>query len=230
TLPRNFQEAVTLTRDLGLKYLWIDSLCIIQDDPHDWEVESGNMAAIYKNAYVVVGADRAKIAHEEFLRQSATPENQLVGKPVAYVPHECATLYARPHFLHSNLYTDQSLSQRARNVQEQLLATRMVHFTEHEMVYECRSGGLCCECMELDQKLSGTIRRDYKLPEFARPSSPLFSSPGIVATTSMYNHWYRTANTILTRGITYPQDLLPALSGLANEFQDSDAGTYIAGV
>jgi hypothetical protein len=57
SLPKSFQDAVTVTRGLGLRYLWIDALCIAQDDKSDWELESGNMAAIYRNVYLVIGAD-----------------------------------------------------------------------------------------------------------------------------------------------------------------------------
>ncbi|KAM7210056.1 hypothetical protein V8F06_014562 [Rhypophila decipiens] len=53
-LPRNFQDAVTVTRAIGLRYLWID---VIQDDKTDWEVESGNMANVYHQAYFLIGAN-----------------------------------------------------------------------------------------------------------------------------------------------------------------------------
>lgn len=55
-LPKTFQDAIKITRKLGIKYLWIDCLCIIQDDPDDWEAEAANMPYIYKNAYVTISA------------------------------------------------------------------------------------------------------------------------------------------------------------------------------
>ncbi|RSM05408.1 hypothetical protein CDV31_009560 [Fusarium ambrosium] len=39
-LPRTFRDALNITRPLGIRYLWIDSLCIIQDDPEDWQAEA----------------------------------------------------------------------------------------------------------------------------------------------------------------------------------------------
>ncbi|KAF2799255.1 hypothetical protein K505DRAFT_266024, partial [Melanomma pulvis-pyrius CBS 109.77] len=57
-LPRTIQDAVTVTRGLGLRYLWVDSLCIIQDSQEDIEQEIGKMQYVYENAYVtVVAAD-----------------------------------------------------------------------------------------------------------------------------------------------------------------------------
>jgi hypothetical protein len=53
-LPIAFQEAIQIVRDLGLRYLWIDSLCIIQDNHEDWEIEAARMASIYENSYVTL--------------------------------------------------------------------------------------------------------------------------------------------------------------------------------
>jgi hypothetical protein len=55
-LSKTFQEAVAMTRQLGVRYLWIDSLCIIQDNAEDWNIEAANMGNIYKNAYVTLAA------------------------------------------------------------------------------------------------------------------------------------------------------------------------------
>lgn len=56
SLPRTFIDAIIFTRKLGLKYLWIDSLCIIQDDQDDWRHEASLMANIYENAVLTLGA------------------------------------------------------------------------------------------------------------------------------------------------------------------------------
>lgn len=63
-LPKTFQDAVTITRRLGLQYLWIDSLCIIQDSQSDWEAEAANMATVYQNAYVTIAAEAASNSQE----------------------------------------------------------------------------------------------------------------------------------------------------------------------
>ncbi|MCJ1444599.1 MAG: hypothetical protein MMC23_005101 [Stictis urceolatum] len=55
-LPKTFQDAVVITRRLGLRYLWIDSLCIIQDDRTQWEYESALMGEVYRNAYFTIVA------------------------------------------------------------------------------------------------------------------------------------------------------------------------------
>lgn len=58
-LPQTFQDAIRVTRELGLRYLWIDSLCIIQDDAKDWNQEAALMGSIYENAYCTIAAAEA---------------------------------------------------------------------------------------------------------------------------------------------------------------------------
>jgi hypothetical protein len=59
SLPKTFQDAITITREMGLKYLWIDSLCIIQDSEEDWKRESRRMGDYYWYAYFNIAASDA---------------------------------------------------------------------------------------------------------------------------------------------------------------------------
>lgn len=63
-LPRTFRDAITVTRKLNIQYLWIDSLCIIQDSPDDWEREAAKMGTVYRNSLVCIAADGALNSHE----------------------------------------------------------------------------------------------------------------------------------------------------------------------
>ncbi len=55
-LPANFRDAIVITRELGIRYLWIDSLCILQDSKQDWQQESKMMAAIYRDSTLTISA------------------------------------------------------------------------------------------------------------------------------------------------------------------------------
>jgi hypothetical protein len=59
TLPKTFQDAVQLTRRLGIRYIWIDSLCIIQDSAEDWKKEAALMESVYSDALFTISADSA---------------------------------------------------------------------------------------------------------------------------------------------------------------------------
>jgi hypothetical protein len=58
-LPQTFEDAVSTTRALGIRYLWIDSLCIVQDDPEDWQAEALEMQNIYSGSTINIAASDA---------------------------------------------------------------------------------------------------------------------------------------------------------------------------
>ena len=55
-LSETFCDAIKVTQKLGIRYLWIDSICIIQDSTNDWARESSNMMAIYESAWLNIAA------------------------------------------------------------------------------------------------------------------------------------------------------------------------------
>lgn len=59
SLPPLFQDAVTLTLSMGLTCLWIDALCIVQDDIQEWAQEAARMADVYSNTYITIAATTA---------------------------------------------------------------------------------------------------------------------------------------------------------------------------
>ncbi|KAF6818651.1 heterokaryon incompatibility protein [Colletotrichum plurivorum] len=66
-LPKTFQDAITVTRGLGIDYIWIDTLCIIQGDKDDWENESTKMEEVFSAAYCTISAAAAKSSLDGFL-------------------------------------------------------------------------------------------------------------------------------------------------------------------
>src|ERR1700744_2598321 len=80
SIPKTYQDAIELTRLLGIKYLWIDSLCIIQDSTEDWGKESASMCAVYENCDIVIAATSAKDATEGFLRTRERANFEIRGE------------------------------------------------------------------------------------------------------------------------------------------------------
>lgn len=80
-LPRTFQDAVITTRAIGIQYLWIDSLCIIQDDLGDWRQESSKMAEVYTNAWLTIAASYARDSTEGLFDACYRPSLEAVELP-----------------------------------------------------------------------------------------------------------------------------------------------------
>ncbi|KAB2569242.1 hypothetical protein DBV05_g12080, partial [Lasiodiplodia theobromae] len=187
SLPQSFQDAVVITQALGIHYLWIDALCIIQDSTADWEVESAQMSAIYENAHLTVAATaapnsdagifaarprpaklsyrasaRAKKAHKLCARK--IPDHHL-SSPASSSSSSSSTLPifpppTDPHHHHHQPQLPLSthyhpppapagpLRHRAWALQEHVLCSRILHYTAHELLFECRIASRC-ECLFL---------------------------------------------------------------------------------
>jgi hypothetical protein len=67
-LPKTLQDAIVVTHKLGLRYLWVDALCIIQDSPQDLNREIAKMAETFQGAFITISAASASSVHQGFLR------------------------------------------------------------------------------------------------------------------------------------------------------------------
>ena len=138
-LPKTFRDAVYITRGLGLHLLWIDSLCIVQDDQDDWERESKFMERIFSSAYCTLAASCASGTDDGFLkprpkRRYATMQ-ELEGDAIDYVSEVIDDFYRD---------VDQSeLNQRGWVLQERALSRRTIFFTETQSYWECGEGVRC---------------------------------------------------------------------------------------
>ncbi|PMD32736.1 HET-domain-containing protein [Hyaloscypha variabilis F] len=149
-LPKTFKEAVLLAQRLDLQYIWIDSLCIIQDSEADWNTESAKMAEVYAGAVVTIAATSANDGREGlFVAKGAW--NEAVPFSMANSHGEQTTIYIRSasndHHVMSknNLFDAHPLSRRGWVLQERLLSTRILMFTSCELVFDCQTL-LWCEC------------------------------------------------------------------------------------
>jgi len=77
SLPKTFQDAVVITRSLGIQYLWIDALCIIQDCEEDWKIQSSEMARIYKNSFLTIVPQIRRIAVGDVSYRDLRRQNSL---------------------------------------------------------------------------------------------------------------------------------------------------------
>lgn len=146
-LPKVFQDAFDATRRLGLRYIWIDSICIIQDSEEDWHRESANMNAIYTNSHCNIAAADAATGEEtqeqhgcffdrdpSALRPSRFHVNwsQLCGISGNYYAASAA------HRFSKNV-TSSPLCKRAWAYQERVLSPRIIHCCSKQLFWECHT-------------------------------------------------------------------------------------------
>ncbi|EHK26995.1 uncharacterized protein TRIVIDRAFT_118660, partial [Trichoderma virens Gv29-8] len=136
-LPKTFQDAVTITRELGIRYLWIDSLCIIQGDKRDWMKESAKMAGVYQNAHLVIAASGATNPKQGCF------SNKRRCPTVVEVPYYSAEgQEAGSMKLSMRIYGNESpawgpLVKRGWVLQEWYLARRVLHYMPSGISWKC---------------------------------------------------------------------------------------------
>jgi hypothetical protein len=79
SLLRTFRHAVSITRSLGIRYLWIDAICIIQDSEEDWAAEASKMASIYRNSYLTIAATWAPSSAHGCFNSHDAPKHFSMG-------------------------------------------------------------------------------------------------------------------------------------------------------
>ncbi|KAK1777130.1 HET-domain-containing protein [Copromyces sp. CBS 386.78] len=155
-LPMNFQDAIRVTRELDIRYLWIDSICIIQGIGGDFTEEAKRMESVFSSAYCVVAASSAHNQHEGFLKtrkkwdyvtltSKKLGSNKEVGAGEIYVGPFRDDF--KEHAINS------PLSGRGWVLQERALARRTIYFTEWQMYWECGNGIRCESLAKMDNKL-----------------------------------------------------------------------------
>ncbi|KAK1749673.1 heterokaryon incompatibility protein-domain-containing protein [Echria macrotheca] len=183
-IPQTFRDVIELSRELGIRYLWIDSLCIVQDDEEDWNKEAARMAEVYGNSFLTVAATSApnnnaslfterwtqfkipgspdtitpRLASKRIIRAASSTETEpdVLVSPAGFVRYGMHMAHAQ--FMEGDNAqqhaVDSPLLTRAWSFQERLLPHRTLHFHAEEMVWECKMD-MRCECGRMDRNPRG---------------------------------------------------------------------------
>jgi hypothetical protein len=241
-LPKTFQDAVAITRHMGVRYLWIDALCIIQDDNDDWDREAAKMDCIYEGSLLTLSATCSGGVNQGFLRARPSSPNFPVQKsklgdlaPVHGIYTTSWTMptglkvpiSVRQRLAHSVIVSetadakDHPLLSRGWVFQERLLATRTLHFLSQEVLWECRCQYWCeCGGVSTDQMWKSDVMRGSVYNKIMYGSE----------TADLTAVWQSLVTNYSRRLLTYERDRLPALSGVAHRFNRLGMGSYLAGL
>ena len=225
-LPQTFQDAIVVAGWFGSQYLWIDSLCIMQDMIEDWERESAQMYHIYRNARLNIAATGATDSHSGLFHDrdpSMVSSGLLKTAWNGQLPKGTFRFFWRQIWDHG--VNKAPLCRRAWVVQERCLARRNVHFGSESIYFECHELE-ACEAFPagLPQAFRGLVRNRLKagaLPTFRGSSSEA---------TSSFRSWQKIVIAYMQCSLTYASDKVIALSGVAADFAKSSNGIYLAGL
>jgi hypothetical protein len=202
-MSQTYRDAVTVTRAVGIQYLWIDSLCIIQDDNTDWERESNIMGLIYERAYLTIAASAIEKSIDGlFLPRPAQPP--VIELPYINISGEkegSVFIAARPQYP-KPARPDMALSAlsgRAWATQEWILSRRIVHYMETGLIWTCKR--------VTRDEMGSNSKADETKPD-----------------------WDIIIDKYSKRQLTYEKDRLVALQGLANEMKKRRLDRYIYGM
>jgi hypothetical protein len=230
-LPANFKDAIKVTRKLGVRYLWIDSLCILQDSTADWERESKTMTTVYSDCTLTVLAmsseesahgflsretDERRVMHREtvrvnFLRDSGTDVEATIGRFDANQEESLIELERG-----WNGKGPGALARRGWTLQEYVLSPRLLLYGANLVHWTCPSARRSANGM------SGIHSDDKK-----HLGIPPVLSNGILE--EIFWNYYMLVDNYSARQLTKASDKLPAFSGIAQHFQPV-LGDYLAGL
>ena len=210
---------------MDIRFLWIDSLCIIQDSKTDWEQESSQMGLIYGNGCINIAADAAEDGDQGFLP---------VGKSLC-VPY---TVHVADGGLHGQLWLKPAkskrlvlysgnLRRRGWVLQEYVLSPCSLRYSRDGVRWECRQESKYQEDL-LDEENSWR-RETRELKSFP---SLLDSIPPLskAAISEVMTVWRKLISEYSRKQLTRETDKLPAVSGLAARIRDATGETYLAGL
>ncbi|KAF1847215.1 HET-domain-containing protein [Cucurbitaria berberidis CBS 394.84] len=234
-----FKEAIRITRILGYRYLWIDSLCIIQDVPSDWKYEAHRMATVYGNAicnlsFLFPPGDEPEPRCDPRAWIPCVLRPASSSRPGIYMEHE-TNVYTR--LRNSNrIPRDWPLFGRAWTFQEYLLSPRTLLIGSQNLMWQCSRGfydellGPVAEHVTTAEKakLTKNMGKSRYFPRsiqtIAKASS--LSEPSVL---DFMIDWQNLINEYQARRLTVAKDRVVAFAGIARAFQNLGQLTYLAG-
>ncbi|KAK3316466.1 heterokaryon incompatibility protein-domain-containing protein [Apodospora peruviana] len=227
SIPKTLQDAIIITHRLGLRYVWIDALTIIQDDHEDWEVEAALMATVYGNAYITIAATASEDCHKGiFAPRTVSARNVLVG-PLTKDEHPkevdllCpGKIYARKSW--GDMVRWYPLQKRGWTLQEQVLSRRVIQYETHNLVWHCRES----RAAESGPKLVRGAFTPLNPIGFVRPPD----TPDARGIKRLSEIWNGFLPSYTERLLTQESDKLPAILGVAKALQTAGMGRYHVGL
>ncbi|KAK4182959.1 heterokaryon incompatibility protein-domain-containing protein [Podospora australis] len=237
-LSATVRDAVQVAIGVGVSYIWIDALCIVQDDPTDKAVEIARMGDIYAGATFTLAAVSAKSSAEGFLVSTDPPfspqrQRKIVTTyttPIDQSLSQCLALEYSPSGTICG-ERQQPLNRRAWTLQEAMLSPVLVSFYEPGYPVHIRCATTCVATTADWTTLPPRVPRFLTYPTIQdiHPVS-VRAEPDADARMNWTRTWHEIVQLYSGRHLTERTDKLSALAAVAAECQRQVQDTYLAGL
>lgn len=237
-LPLAFREAISIIKALSFRYVWIDSLCILQSGPgsaEEWETESARMHEIYADSTLTLALACIASPSQSILNQASTPRTPappfVIGTDSGHQDPVAGALTVIPADYFSHSLYELPLGYRAWTLQERFMATRVVSFGLGELFWDCAQLPHASESIPRGFEATQIPNHEFfKLAMKSIPDVPDDESDEESDNWALMETWWNVLNEYRKRSLSYPKkDRLMALSAIAREFGKAMDDVYIAG-
>lgn len=204
-LPRTFKEAFETTRQLGIRYIWIDALCIVQDDKLEWEKEVAHMHDVYAGSFLTIQASEARSPSEGCFAPTcaASAETRGSERTLGTTRESSSKLEAIVHIV-PHIFRTSGLNTRGWTLQEAVLSHRIIQLTNYELHWRCRSSML----WETGIPYVNTERLSGNVPPLQELDDRTWNKL-----------WHTWLENYSEREFSFPDDRLPGIVGLVEAYK-----------
>ncbi|KAF2682662.1 HET-domain-containing protein, partial [Lentithecium fluviatile CBS 122367] len=230
TLLPTFAEAIVITHQLGLKYLWVDSLCIVQNDSNDWEKEAAKMAGIFREAFLTTSASDSHNCYSGCGIQNVWEPSTVLHLRLEDREQTCWVRNSATADMSKLQFERSPLHKRGWIFQERLLSCRILHVLHGQLVWQCAA------IMETEDGLNHQYfphqpddpnPQGWKYDGYLHPSQELqcLDSHWLASETASRVHkmpqlWWDWVKDFTARQFTKPSDNYAALAGVVGLYRE----------
>ncbi|KAE8453902.1 hypothetical protein EG329_007678 [Mollisiaceae sp. DMI_Dod_QoI] len=229
-LPPTFKDAIEITRRLGFQYIWIDSLCILQDSRSDWLAESSTMREVYRNAAFNISAD-ASPSPSSGIFASANSRRSL-NDAVIKLPFRSSKDHITGEVsFHRDVFPSQTklpLQERAWVLQESTFSPRRIRYLASGIQWTCETIRSAYEEDPILERIIGHRTDPHSI--FQMPRVQADDAEAQTRRNEILAWWYERLRDYLGRQITFLTDRLPAIAGVAKEVAERTGYHYRCGL
>lgn len=232
-LPPAFRDAIRICRGVGIRYLWIDALCIFQDkdDLSDWQREASQMQHIYSNSFCTISAAVGEGSSSPILRSRHADALRYDELTINWEHKDGMMVESKYVAHHKMLWLNNvvlaPVNKRAWVLQERMLSPRVLYFTGKQMFWECFEKQACESQPRGLFRLAAMDMYTKALPSMDNDKSKVNTKEFLEL---LHNQWNTIVQVYSESHLTFPSDRLVAISAIARRFATYFEDEYVAGM